>query len=101
MALSSTAASAAGSVGETRRGRHRPIGVGRALLVADAIQRRQHLFGELAGGFQNSLGHLGVVVGEDAGRGEVGHAGHGFQGEGQVPNGRAIGHGLSSIVCAA
>ena len=80
-------------IGESRRGGDRAIAVERALLVAHAVQGRQHLFRKLACGVQYGAHQVGVIVGKAAGGGDVADAGDGLKREGQVTNGGAEGHG--------
>ena len=79
-------------VGEARCGRHRITGQGRALLVADPVQRGQHAFRKLRRRLEHGAQQIGVIVGKGAGGRDPVDPGHGLQGEGEVTDGSAVGH---------
>ena len=76
-----------------RRG-DRAVGVFRALQIARAIDRRQHLLGELAGGGQHRLHGLEVKVREGAD--QAFNAGGFHQAEGEITDRGAETHGQDS-----
>ena len=79
-------------VGPARRGRHLVIVELDAVLVADAIERRQHVGGELAGFFQHGRGDVAVEVAVMAGLDRGLQAGAVIEGQQHVVDRRAVGH---------
>jgi hypothetical protein len=82
-------------VGEAGRGADHAVLQLRADQVAGPVDRGQDFAGEGPGGLQHGLHGVGVGLGE--GGGQAVEAGHVLQGEGEVADGRAVGHGKGPI----
>ncbi len=84
-------------VGEARRGGHHAVGPGRTLQVADPVQRGQHAFGELRRRLEHRAHQVDVIVRKGAGGRDLVDARHGLQGEGEITDGGAVGHGGQAL----
>ena len=85
-------------VGKARCRRHVSVGEGRALLVADPVQRGQYAFRKLRCGLQHRAQQVGVIVGEGTGGRDLVDARHGLKGEGEIANWGLVCHRQSGLV---
>ena len=85
-------------VGKARCCLYVSVGEGRALLVADPVQRGQHAFRKLRRGLQHRAQQVGVIVGEGPGSRDLVDARDGLEGEGEIANGGLVCHRQSGLV---